>query len=70
MMDNKNIMILDIRVPMIPVATLTGHKNCVNSISWAPHSCCHICSAGDDCQALIWDLSAIPTPIDDPILAY
>lgn len=38
MMDNKNVIILDIRVPMLPVATLSGHKGCVNSISWAPHS--------------------------------
>ena len=38
MMDNRSVIILDIRVPMLPVATLNGHKNCVNSISWAPHS--------------------------------
>lgn len=38
MMDNRNVIILDIRVPMLPVATLSGHKSCVNSISWAPHS--------------------------------
>ena len=31
---------------------------------------CHICSAGDDAQALIWDLTNIPNPIEDPILAY
>jgi len=33
-------------------------------------SSCHICSAGDDAQALIWDLQTIPNPIEDPILAY
>jgi WD repeat-containing protein 68 len=38
MMDNRSVIILDIRVPMLPVATLNGHKSCVNSISWAPHS--------------------------------
>lgn len=38
MMDRREVVILDIRVPMLPVATLTGHKNAVNSISWAPHS--------------------------------
>jgi WD repeat-containing protein 68 len=26
--------------------------------------------SSDDCQALIWDLSAMPKPIEDPILAY
>lgn len=37
----------------------------------APHSPCHVCTAGEDSQALIWDLSSMPKqPIDDPILAY
>ena len=39
-------------------------------MEWAPHSSCHICTAGDDSKALIWDLSHIPKPIEDPILAY
>lgn len=26
--------------------------------------------AGDDKQALIWDISSLPRPIEDPILAY
>ena len=38
MMDSNQVIILDIRVPMLPVAQLNGHKSCVNSISWAPHS--------------------------------
>ena len=45
----------------------------VNTLAWAPHSSCHICTAGDDCQALIWDLSSMSQPLDgglDPILAY
>jgi DDB1- and CUL4-associated factor 7 len=29
-----------------------------------------ICTAGDDKQALIWDLLPMPKPIQDPILAY
>jgi len=70
MMDRLNVVILDIRMPMFPVATLNGHTNSVNAICWAPHSCCHVCTAGDDKQALIWDLTPIPNPIDDPILAY
>eukprot|EP00948_MAST-09A_sp_MAST-9A-sp1_P002372 g2372.t1 len=70
MMDATKTIILDIRVPTINVADLDGHSACVNTIAWAPHSSCHICSAGDDSQALIWDLNAIPDPIEDPILAY
>ena len=34
------------------------------------HSSCHICTAGDDHQALIWDIQQMPRPIEDPILAY
>ena len=55
---------------MLPVSKLNGHSNCVNALAWAPHSCCHICTAGDDAYALIWDLTNIPQPIEDPILAY
>jgi WD repeat-containing protein 68 len=71
MVDSRRTIILDIRVPSIPVAELGGHLGCVNACAWAPHSSCHICTAGDDSQALIWDLSCIPKrPVEDPILAY
>mmetsp|Transcript_22657 Transcript_22657/g.51053 ORF Transcript_22657/g.51053 Transcript_22657/m.51053 type:complete len:338 (-) Transcript_22657:128-1141(-) len=70
MMDNTSVVILDIRVPSLPVAELQGHEQSVNAIAWAPHSHCHICSAGDDAHALIWDLQALPRAIEDPILAY
>jgi WD40 repeat protein len=71
MVDSRRTVILDIRVPSMPVAELGGHLGCVNATAWAPHSSCHICTAGDDSQALIWDLSAMPKrPVDDPILAY
>jgi WD repeat-containing protein 68 len=50
---------------------LDGHSQCVNSLAWAPHSSCHICTGGDDNQALIWDLSQLgQKQISDPILAY
>jgi WD repeat-containing protein 68 len=53
------------------VAELSGHRAGVNAIAWAPHSPCHICTAGDDKQALIWDLQEMGVkPIEDPILAY
>uniref|UniRef100_A0A915J858 Uncharacterized protein n=1 Tax=Romanomermis culicivorax TaxID=13658 RepID=A0A915J858_ROMCU len=53
-----------------PVAHLNNHRACVNGIAWAPHSSCHICTAADDRQALIWDISSMPRAIEDPILAY
>ncbi|KAH3766358.1 hypothetical protein Pelo_1781 [Pelomyxa schiedti] len=47
-----------------------GHSSTVNSISWAPHSSGHICTGGEDKQALIWDLGNLPKPVDFPILQY
>ena len=65
------MIILDIRVPSLPCAVLDGHSACVNSLAWAPHSSCHICTAGDDNQALIWDLASLGSKqIEEPILAY
>jgi WD repeat-containing protein 68 len=72
-MDNSKVVVLDVRYPTVPVAELSRHKAAVNVITWAPHSSSHICTAGDDAQALIWDLSTMATPNDgglDPILAY
>lgn len=69
--DSQKTVILDIRVPSTPVAELGGHLGCINATAWAPHSRSHICTAGDDSQALIWDLSSImSSPPIDPILAY
>eukprot|EP00970_Alexandrium_tamarense_P009144 scaffold1803_cov195-Alexandrium_tamarense.AAC.20 len=70
--DSRSTLILDVRVPSTPVTELFGHNGCVNAVAWAPHSSCHICTAGDDSQALIWDLSkmAADRPVEDPILAY
>lgn len=67
--DSNRCVILDVRVPSRPVIELAGHTSSVNCLSWAPHSACHICTAGDDCKALIWNLSRIVAPMD-PILAY
>lgn len=69
--DSKRAIILDIRMPSTPVAQLGGHTASINASAWAPHSPCHICTAGDDNQALIWDLAQMHTmPVEDPILAY
>lgn len=79
-MDSPKVVVLDIRFPTLPVVELQRHQASVNAIAWAPHSSCHICTAGDDSQALIWDLSSMGTSSDsagerpdgglDPILAY
>ncbi|KAH7683401.1 WD repeat-containing protein 68 [Dioscorea alata] len=58
-MDSAKVVVLDIRFPTLPVVELQRHQASVNAIAWAPHSSCHICTAGDDSQALIWDLSSV-----------
>lgn len=44
---SDQVVILDVRVPCTPVARLNNHRACVNGIAWAPHSSCHICTAGN-----------------------
>ncbi|EEF31490.1 protein TRANSPARENT TESTA GLABRA 1 [Ricinus communis] len=71
LMDSNKVVILDIRSPTTPVAELERHRASVNAIAWAPQSCRHICSAGDDAQALIWDLPTVAGPNGiDPMSMY
>lgn len=46
MMDSQKLLIIDTRNPGIPVAELSGHSSPINSFAWAPHSSCHVCTAG------------------------
>lgn len=71
LMDSNKVVILDIRSPTMPVAELERHKASVNAIAWAPQSSRHICSAGDDTQALIWELPTVAGPNGiDPMSMY
>lgn len=71
LMDSNRVVILDIRSPTMPVAELERHRACVNAIAWAPQSSRHICSAGDDSQALIWELPTVAGPNGiDPMSMY
>uniref|UniRef100_A0A2N9IVF3 Uncharacterized protein n=1 Tax=Fagus sylvatica TaxID=28930 RepID=A0A2N9IVF3_FAGSY len=71
LMDSNKVVILDIRSPTMPVAELERHKASVNAIAWAPQSPRHICSAGDDTQALIWELPTVAGPNGiDPMSVY
>lgn len=70
-MDSNSVIILDIRVPSIPVTELTGQTASVNAIQWAPHSNTMLCTAGDDAQALIWDVNPNKKQFpQDPVLCY
>ncbi|MFS7959144.1 putative transcription factor WD40-like family [Helianthus anomalus] len=71
-MDSAKVVVLDILFSTLPDVELQRHQASVNAIAWAPHSSCHICTAGDDSQALIWDLSSMGHPVEgglDPFLA-
>nr|BAX02596.1 WD-repeat [Tricyrtis sp. Shinonome] len=76
LMDSNRVVVLDIRSPAMPVAELQRHRAAVNAVSWAPQSSRHICSAGDDGKALIWELPvaavapAVPLDKVDPVLEY
>nr|AAC18914.1 AN11 [Petunia x hybrida] len=71
LMDSNKVVILDIRSPAMPVAELERHQASVNAIAWAPQSCRHICSGGDDGQALIWELPTVAGPNGiDPMSMY
>ncbi|EGW30918.1 uncharacterized protein SPAPADRAFT_142494 [Spathaspora passalidarum NRRL Y-27907] len=83
---NSNlVIIIDMRMPGIPVATLDGsfggiNHASINSIQWHPTSN-YLLTGGDDCQALVWDCNNL-TPksgssssstgvvLDTPVLAY
>nr|WNB50464.1 TTG1 [Iris sanguinea] len=72
LMDSNKVVVLDIRSPSMPVAELQRHRASVNAVAWAPHAARHLCSAGDDGQALMWELpEAAPPPEGiDPVLGY
>lgn len=59
-LDDSEVIILDIRMPCVPATLLKSHEAPVNTLAWAPHSACHICSGADDKRALIWDIQNIP----------
>jgi WD repeat-containing protein 68 len=55
-------LVLDIRFPAPagrPLATLCRHRAAVNAVAWSPADAAALVTAGDDAQALIWDLSGV-----------
>eukprot|EP00602_Paraphysomonas_sp_CaronLab_P003977 CAMPEP_0185017818 /NCGR_PEP_ID=MMETSP1103-20130426/705_1 /TAXON_ID=36769 /ORGANISM="Paraphysomonas bandaiensis, Strain Caron Lab Isolate" /LENGTH=334 /DNA_ID=CAMNT_0027547399 /DNA_START=52 /DNA_END=1056 /DNA_ORIENTATION=- len=62
--------VLDVRMPSVACMELLAHQASVNGLAWAPHSSCHLCTCSDDHEALIWDITAAPKTIDEPMLSY
>ena len=55
--NSNSIMVLDMRKPVSPVLTLSGHRAAVNQIKWHPTRRNVLLSCSDDCQIMYWDLS-------------
>ncbi|CAI5756894.1 unnamed protein product [Candida verbasci] len=81
--NSNQIIIIDMRMPGLPVAIIDGSLNgmnnaAINSIKYHPTSN-YLVSGGDDCQSLVWDLTNLSKGndknqsgfvIDTPVLAY
>lgn len=82
--NSNQVIIIDMRMPGLPVSTLDGslggvNTTAINSVSWHPTSN-HLLTGGDDCHALVWDCnnlnlskatsSELGVVIDSPVMAY
>ena len=56
--DGNDIQILDMRSPGQPVMELRAHRAPVNALGWGSTESPLLATAGDDCQLLLWDMSA------------
>jgi len=63
LMDSNDVIIIDQRQNNVPLIELKGHDSAVNALYWSPHSSKHICTVGDDCQTLIWDINEKKKPM-------
>jgi len=69
-MESNVITIVDIRKPLNPVSRLVNHKKNVNALCWSPATATSLCTVGDDCKALIWDITDLREEINEPLLEY
>ncbi|OQS07213.1 hypothetical protein THRCLA_00782 [Thraustotheca clavata] len=61
LVDSPTTLILDLRMSASPYAQLVNPKaqsSSVNSIAWSPTSSHHICTAGEDQEAILWNISS------------
>ncbi|KDO27661.1 hypothetical protein SPRG_07291 [Saprolegnia parasitica CBS 223.65] len=78
LVDSPTVLVLDLRMSASPYAQLTNtkaaHNNSnvstgrppsVNAMAWSPTSAHHICTAGEDHEAIMWD-----TRVHAPVLQY
>lgn len=56
---SRLVSILDVRFPRERVVSLEGHVGNCSALGWSPHREEYLCSVGDDCHALIWDVNKL-----------
>lgn len=69
--NSNQVIVIDMRMPGIPVVTLDGslggtNHAAINSIKWHPSSNT-LLTGGDDCQALVWDCNSLLAKAVDPL---
>ncbi|KAF0700364.1 Aste57867_9114 [Aphanomyces stellatus] len=62
-------LILDLRLPSIPIMELPHETGHMNAIAWSPTSPHYICTVGEQHEALMWDISQ-STQERRPVLGY
>ncbi|EGV63749.1 hypothetical protein CANTEDRAFT_121354 [Yamadazyma tenuis ATCC 10573] len=80
--NSNQVIVIDTRLPGVPVAVLDGslggrNSGAINSIKWHPTGN-FLLTGGDDCQALVWDCNNFQLPKDhehpfvvgSPVLSY
>ncbi|KAI0239376.1 hypothetical protein L0F63_003716 [Massospora cicadina] len=56
-MDSLPAVVLDVRMPGVQVACLSGHTSPPRALSWHPLSRNHLITGGDDGFVYLWDLN-------------
>lgn len=58
-MKGRSVLLLDMRVPSLPVAELKWHVREVNAAAWSPSSRSHLVSGAADGRVLLWDIADV-----------
>lgn len=47
-MDSNEVILIDIRYPLLSVSRFNNHQDTVNAMTWAPTTGKHLCTVSDD----------------------
>lgn len=67
---SKEIILFDIRHPLVPVSKLNFHKSFVNNVVWSPESPFLLCSISEDKHAYLWNVEKLDKENCLPVLEY